>query len=106
MGDRTVSDDETIICRLCHTDRPGERRGGGGLHRICLLRSGTGGVGHLLDHDYWCTERNDTDAGLSFYDSALCVDELVYRYGPDAVGFGTFIRPTLAEVKQWAGLDP
>jgi hypothetical protein len=40
-------------------------------HRECLLRSVLGGIGHLIAHDYWCTQRNDPDAGLTYRQSAL-----------------------------------
>jgi hypothetical protein len=70
-------------------------------HRECMLRSGLGGIGHLLDHDEWCIRRGDTDAGMSFRDSALAVAELVARFGPDEVLSGTFTRPTLDEVRSW-----
>lgn len=53
------------------------------MHRVCLLRSTVGGIGHLLAHDYFCVQQRDPDAGLDFRTSALLVDELVARKGPE-----------------------
>jgi hypothetical protein len=35
-------------------------------HNECSLRSALGGIGHLWNHQYWCMERRDPDAGLSY----------------------------------------
>lgn len=70
-------------------------------HRECMLRGVTGGIGHLLDHDEWCIRQGDTDAGFSYRDSALAVDELTARFGTENVVNGTFTRPTLDEVRSW-----
>lgn len=53
-------------------------------HPSCALRSVLGGIGHLTDHAYWCGERRDPDAGLSYRDSALRVAEWVQVHGVDA----------------------
>lgn len=42
-------------------------------HRECSLRGVLGGIGHQIDHDYWCTQRGDPDAGLGYRASALMV---------------------------------
>lgn len=75
-----------------------------GVHRACMLRSVSGGIGHLLDHYRWCICEGDPDAGMSYRESALCVDALVARFGVDSVMAGRFDRPTLEEVRSWAGL--
>lgn len=50
-------------------------------HRVCLLRSAMGGIGHLENHTYWCNQMHDPDGGRSYYQSALEVDEWVHaRY--------------------------
>jgi len=41
------------------------------VHWQCLLRNALGGIGHLIAHDYWCTQRHDPDAGLTYRQSAL-----------------------------------
>lgn len=46
-------------------------------HRPCLLRSAVGGIGHLEDHDRWCTVEGDPDGGRSYRQSALEVDAWV-----------------------------
>jgi hypothetical protein len=51
------------------------------MHRECALREVTGGIGHLIAHDYWCIERKDPDAGLTYRQSALLVDEFVVVVG-------------------------
>lgn len=44
------------------------------MHRSCALRSVMGGIGHHIAHDYWCVERGDPDAGLTYRQSARLVD--------------------------------
>lgn len=51
------------------------------MHRECALRSAIGGIGHLLDHQHFCKERGDPDAGLDLRTSALLVDVFVARKG-------------------------
>ena len=75
-----------------------------GMHRECLLRSVSGGIGHLLDHHRYCVVEGDPDAGMTFRESALCVDELIARFGVDDVMAGEYPRPTLEEVHSWASL--
>lgn len=70
-------------CVLCH-ERLGVESSASvaqPMHRACALRSGIGGIGHLLDHDHFCVARGDPDAGLDFRTSALLVDEYVARVG-------------------------
>lgn len=43
-------------------------------HRVCLLRDAMGGIGHLLDHQFFCLGTGDPDAGLTYYQSARLVD--------------------------------
>jgi hypothetical protein len=52
-------------------------------HAACALRSLLGGIGHLADHAYWCGERGDPDAGLSYRESALRVAEWVQTHRVD-----------------------
>jgi hypothetical protein len=51
------------------------------VHRSCMLREVLGGIGHLIAHDYWCTERHDPDANLTYRQSALLVDAFVAVVG-------------------------
>jgi hypothetical protein len=53
------------------------------MHRVCSLRSSVGGIGHLIAHEYWCVQKHDPDAGLTFRQSALLVDEFVTIVGVD-----------------------
>ena len=50
-------------------------------HQQCLLRSGLGGIGHLIAHDHWCTIKGDPDAGLTYRQSARLVDAWVRVVG-------------------------
>lgn len=50
-------------------------------HRSCMLREVIGGIGHLIAHDYWCTQMHDPDAGLTRRQSALLVQEYVRVLG-------------------------
>lgn len=74
-----------MICELCreHID-PGDvsrRVVTMVAHRECLLRSVAGGIGHLIDHQHFCVERGDPDAGLSYRLSAVCVDAYMHQVG-------------------------
>ncbi len=40
-------------------------------HRECMVRSVTGGIGHLEDHDYWCVKMGDPDGGRTYRQSAI-----------------------------------
>lgn len=42
-------------------------------HRECGLRGVLGGIGHLVDHAYYCRSEYGPDAGLSYRLSALLV---------------------------------
>lgn len=53
-------------------------------HRECLLREAIGGIGHLEDHAYWCTEMHNPDGGRTRRQSALEVDEWVHQHGVEA----------------------
>lgn len=53
-------------------------------HRECALRSVIGGIGHLQDHAYWCNERHDPDAGMTYRQSAIAVDLWIHKYGVEA----------------------
>lgn len=44
-------------------------------HRECALRSALGGIGHLVDHGFYCRGELGPDAGLSYRLSALLVWE-------------------------------
>jgi hypothetical protein len=57
----------------------GERK----THRECALRQAVGGIGHLIAHEYWCTQHGDPDAGLTKRHSALLVDAFVAIIGVD-----------------------
>jgi hypothetical protein len=54
-------------------------------HHECSLRSVVGGIGHQIAHDYWCVQRQDTDAGLTFRQSAKMIVALVDVLGIDEV---------------------
>lgn len=53
-------------------------------HRECALRSVLGGIGHLEDHDRWCSSPAGPDKGLTFRQSSLAVDAWVKDHGIDA----------------------
>lgn len=52
-------------------------------HRECSLRSVLGGIGHHLDHAYWCKEKHDPDAGMTFRQSAKAVARMVDRWAEE-----------------------
>lgn len=54
-------------------------------HWCCSLRSVLGGIGHHLGHEYWCEQRHDTDAGLTYRQSAELVAALVTVLGIEEV---------------------
>lgn len=72
----TGVDDRTTVTDLDGRPQP--------AHRVCMLRNVMGGIGHLTDHQRWCIEVGDPDMGLSYYDSALLVDEWVAKNGFEA----------------------
>ena len=53
-------------------------------HRECFLRETIGGIGHLIAHEYWCSQRSDPDAGLTYRQSALLTDLYVALVGVTA----------------------
>lgn len=50
-------------------------------HRECSLRTVLGGIGHLLDHDYWCVHHHDPDGGRTPRQSSIEVWEWVQAHG-------------------------
>jgi hypothetical protein len=52
------------------------------VHRECSLRSVLGGIGHLRDHQRWCIEGKDPDAGYTYRESALLVWVMQMHNGP------------------------
>ena len=54
-------------------------------HHECSLREVMGGIGHHLGHDYWCAQQRDTDAGLTYRQSAVLVKVLVELLGVEEV---------------------
>ena len=74
----------TDDCQLCHEplDPIFDDEA---IHRECSLRSVMGGIGHLIAHEHWCTQRRDPDAGLTYRQSALMVAALTEILGPDEV---------------------
>lgn len=44
---------------------------GFGQHKECGLRSVMGGIGHLVDHAYYCHGEFGPDAGLTYRESAI-----------------------------------
>ena len=93
-------EDHAVPCPLCNQETDYWEA----VHRSCLFRSALGGIGHLLDHRFWCVVRQEPDAGLDWSASARCVDALVARYGVDAVVDESFPPTTLSEVCGWAGV--
>ena len=77
-----------MTCQLCGEEiLPGQRATGPvnlPMHRECSLREVLGGIGHLLDHEYYCRERHDPDAGLTYHESALMVWQWVQIKGVEA----------------------
>jgi hypothetical protein len=74
-------------CVLCHEPLAPDEESASlacEMHRECSLRSVIGGIGHLLDHDHFCTALHDPDAGLDYRTSALLVDEYVARVGVES----------------------
>lgn len=78
-----------MICDVCEEELDPEERAPvrpTNAHRECLLRTGLGGIGHLLAHEYWCKQMHDPDGGLTRRQSALLVDAFVVIMGiPQAV---------------------
>ena len=83
-----------MACVLCHDEIKESDQGSfmgttdltfaftfGPVHRECSLRGVLGGIGHHLDHAYWCGEMHDPDAGFTYRQSALLVWERVVELG-------------------------
>lgn len=70
------------ICQLCK-EPMAELYDNHQSHRECMLHDVTGGIGHLIAHEYWCVQHHDPDAGLTYRQSALLVDEFVVVVGVD-----------------------
>ena len=80
-------------CVLCHEEfeagdqiSPSTWHTLTGTHRAhaeCGLREVAGGIGHHLNHDYWCEVMHDPDGGLSYRESALRVWQLYQQEGVD-----------------------
>ncbi len=54
------------------------------VHRECMLRNVMGGIGHLENHEHWCLVMHDPDAGRTYRQSALEVDQWVTKHGVGA----------------------
>jgi hypothetical protein len=62
-----------MVCHLCgEFIEPHEQLGPTFMpfHRECGIREVLGGIGHLIDHPYWCVTMGDPDGGLSYRESA------------------------------------
>ena len=75
MCNEPVATDDTVT--LYTEDGPRQ------AHRECMLRDVLGGIGHLIAHEYWCTQRHDPDAGLTRRQSALLVHAYTLFVGID-----------------------
>ena len=70
-----------MTCVMCGEDVVGDGvpigtpTGMGVVHRECGLREVMGGIGHCVAHEYWCKQKNDPDAGLTYRQSALLVQK-------------------------------
>lgn len=94
---------EPVVCFHCgELILPGEDLDPGTLwvdgkptkpHRECSLRAVIGGIGHLSNHAFWCVEKHDPDAGLTYRESALLVDQWVHDHGESDDGLGTAETP-------------
>lgn len=67
-----VTDDDRAMSRSSHP-----------AHRTCMLRNVLGGIGHQIAHDYWCLQRDDPDAGLTYHQSAQLVAAMADILGID-----------------------
>lgn len=75
MCDEPIDDDD-LSPTVLHTPE-----GPKNTHRTCMLREVTGGIGHHIAHEYWCTLCGDPDAGLTRRQSALLVDAYIKIVG-------------------------
>jgi hypothetical protein len=87
------------VCAFCDEpvtsqDRQGQHVGSaGGVHQThyeCGLRSVLGGIGHMTNHAHWCVEVGDTDAGMSYRDSAREVLRIVHEVGVEEASRRSF----------------
>jgi hypothetical protein len=70
--DLIISSDQGSFMGALVNDKPAMAP----VHRECSLRSVLGGIGHHVDHEYWCEVFGDPDGGQSYRRSALMVWEL------------------------------
>jgi hypothetical protein len=64
------------------------------MHKACALREVMGGIGHLIDHQHFCKDLGDPDAGLPYRLSALLTTVWVKYYGVDeAVAKSVVLEP-------------
>ena len=63
------------------------------VHDDCTLRQVLGGIGHLLAHEYWCLQKHDPDAGLTYRQSALLVYQWTRIVGVEPTTEGGSITP-------------
>jgi hypothetical protein len=54
------------------------------MHKACALREVMGGIGHLIDHQHFCKDLGDPDAGLPYRLSALLTTVWVKYNGVEA----------------------
>ena len=80
-----------MLCDLCTDEIQGLPfpTQGVNAHRECMLREVVGGIGHVIAHEYWCSQQGDPDAGLTYHQSAILVDAYVHVVGhpPTVVGY-------------------
>jgi hypothetical protein len=62
-------------------------------HHECALREVLGGIGHQLAHVFWCLDKRDPDAGLTFRQSARMVVALVDVLGIEEVSRRSIVTP-------------
>lgn len=62
-----TEDDLTEPMPFINADHTVDQRN---VHRECVLRAVAGGIGHWLDHAYWCMQMHDPDGGRSYRQSA------------------------------------
>jgi hypothetical protein len=83
--DEAIDSPDTIVLYTEDGPRPS--------HRECMLREVMGGIGHHLGHEYWCTQRDDPDAGLTRRQSAVMVAKLLELLGPNAMAANAAVIP-------------
>jgi hypothetical protein len=92
--DAPVTDDakriDVPVARLCMHCRETFRDGDNGAimpngfaqHRECALRVALGGIGHHVDHAFYCASESGPDAGLTYRQSALLVWRVFVDHKP------------------------